>query len=178
MLPHVSDVEEFKIMSWVIEAAAASACKELGQKVEYQVGTMIETPRAALTAGEIARYSAFFSFGTNDLTQTTFGFSRDDVEAKFIPKYLEAGILSSSPFDSVDTVGVGRLVKMAVQEGRRTKPGLEVGVCGEHGGDPKSVEFFDEAGLNYVSCSAFRVPVARLAAAQAAMGEKSSAITK
>ena len=178
MLPLVSDVKEFKILRGVIEAAAASAFKELGQKVEYQVGTMIETPRAALTAGEIARYSDFFSFGTNDLTQTTFGFSRDDVEAKFIPKYLEAGILSSSPFDSVDTVGVGRLVKMAVQEGRRTKPGLEVGVCGEHGGDPKSVEFFDEAGLNYVSCSAFRVPVARLAAAQAAMGEKSSAITK
>ena len=177
MLPLVSSVEEFKILRKVVESAAAAAFKELGTEVEYQVGTMIETPRAALTAGEIAEHSDFFSFGTNDLTQTTFGFSRDDVEAKFIPKYLEMGIFQRSPFDSVDTVGVGRLVKLAVQEGRKSNPGLEVGICGEHGGDPKSIAFFDEAGLDYVSCSAFRVPVARLAAAHAALSEKTKAVT-
>jgi pyruvate,orthophosphate dikinase len=138
---------------------------------------MIETPRAALTAGEVARYSDFFSFGTNDLTQTTFGFSRDDVEAKFIPKYIEMGIIPQSPFDSVDPGGVGKLVKMAVEEGRRVKPNLEVGICGEHGGDPKSIALFNEAGLNYVSCSAFRVPVARLAAAHAALTKKTMAVT-
>ncbi len=145
--------------------------------LEVLIGTMIETPRAALRAGEIAEVADFFSFGTNDLTQTTFGFSRDDVEAKFIPKYLEMGIFQRSPFDSVDTVGVGRLVKLAVQEGRKSNPGLEVGICGEHGGDPKSIAFFDEAGLDYVSCSAFRVPVARLAAAHAALSEKTKAVT-
>jgi pyruvate,orthophosphate dikinase len=136
---------------------------------------MIETPRAALTASEIVQYSDFFSFGTNDLTQTTFGFSRDDVEAKFIPKYIEMGLLTQSPFDSIDTVGVGRLVKIAVEDGRRAKPGLEIGICGEHGGDPKSITFFNEAGLDYVSCSAYRVPVARLAAAQATLGKSSAA---
>ncbi|MDG7014117.1 MAG: pyruvate, phosphate dikinase [Nitrososphaerota archaeon] len=177
MLPLISSVEEFKILRKVIESAAEETFKELGAKVEYQVGTMIETPRAAVTAGEIAKYSDFFSFGTNDLTQTTFGFSRDDVEAKFIPKYLEAGIFARSPFDSVDTVGVGRLVKLAVLEGRKTNPGLEVGICGEHGGDPTSIAFFDEAGLDYVSCSAFRVPVARLAAAHATLSEKTKAVT-
>ena len=177
MLPLISSVEEFKILRKVIESAAEETFKELGAKVEYQVGSMIETPRAAVTAGEIAKYSDFFSFGTNDLTQTTFGFSRDDVEAKFIPKYLEAGIFARSPFDSVDTVGVGRLVKLAVLEGRKTNPGLEVGICGEHGGDPTSIAFFDEAGLDYVSCSAFRVPVARLAAAHATLSEKTKAVT-
>ena len=177
MLPLISSVEEFKILRKVVESAAEEAFKELGARVEYQVGTMIETPRAAVTAGEIAKYSDFFSFGTNDLTQTTFGFSRDDVEAKFIPKYLEEGIFARSPFDSVDTVGVGRLVKLAVQEGRKTNNQLEVGICGEHGGDPKSIAFFDEAGLDYVSCSAFRVPVARLAAAHAALSEKTKAVT-
>ena len=177
MLPLVSDVGEFEILRKVIESAAEAAFRELGASVEYQTGTMIETPRAALTAGEIAKYSDFFSFGTNDLTQTTFGFSRDDVEAKFIPKYLEMGILPQSPFDSVDIRGVGRLVKLAVEEGRRSKPALEVGICGEHGGDPKSIAFFAEAGLNYVSCSAFRVPVARLAAAHAAISQKTTAVT-
>ncbi|MDG6899435.1 MAG: pyruvate, phosphate dikinase, partial [Nitrososphaerota archaeon] len=177
MLPLISSVEEFKILRKVIESAAEETFKELGAKVEYQVGSMIETPRAAVTAGEIAKYSDFFSFGTNDLTQTTFGFSRDDVEAKFIPKYLEAGIFARSPFDSVDTVGVGRLVKLAVLEGRKTNPGLEVGICGEHGGDPRSIAFFDEAGLDYVSCSAFRVPVARLAAAHATLSDKTKAVT-
>ena len=134
-------------------------------------------PRAALTAAEIAKISDFFSFGTNDLTQTTFGFSRDDVEAKFIPRYIEMGILTQSPFDSVDPSGVGKLVKMAVKDGREVKPDLEVGICGEHGGDPKSIAFFSEAGLNYVSCSAFRVPIARLAAAHAAMAKKTTAVT-
>ena len=138
---------------------------------------MIETPRAALTAAEIAKLSDFFSFGTNDLTQMTFGFSRDDVEAKFIPKYIEMGILPQSPFDSVDASGVGKLVRIAVQDGRSVKPSLEVGICGEHGGDPRSIRLFAEAGLNYVSCSAFRVPVARLAAAHAALASGSSAVT-
>jgi pyruvate,orthophosphate dikinase len=138
---------------------------------------MIETPRAALTAAEIASHSDFFSFGTNDLTQTTFAFSRDDVEAKFIPKYLEMGILEKSPFDSVDVSGVGQLVRLAVEGGRKVKPELEVGICGEHGGDPRSIAFFNEAGLNYVSCSAFRVPIARLAAAQAMISSKDVAST-
>ena len=177
MIPLVAVAGEFKFLRGVIEAAAESLFKELGERVEFQVGTMIETPRAALTAGEIAESSEFFSFGTNDLTQTTFGFSRDDVEAKFIPKYIEMGIIPQSPFDSVDTAGVGRLVRMAVEEGRRVNPALEVGICGEHGGDPKSIAFFAEAGLNYVSCSAFRVPVARMAAAHAAMARKTTAVT-
>ncbi len=177
MVPLVALAGEFKYLRGVVEAAAEEAFREAGGRVEYQVGTMIETPRAALTAAEIARHSDFFSFGTNDLTQTTFGFSRDDVEAKFIPKYLEMKILPQSPFDSVDAAGVGKLVRMAVEEGRGVKPDLEVGVCGEHGGDPKSIAFFSEAGLNYVSCSAFRVPIARLAAAHAALGAKTSAVT-
>ncbi|HXY56447.1 MAG TPA: pyruvate, phosphate dikinase [Nitrososphaerales archaeon] len=177
MIPLVALAGEFRYLRGVVEGAAEGIFKELGTRISYNVGTMIETPRAALTASEIAQYSDFFSFGTNDLTQTTFGFSRDDVEAKFIPKYLEMGILAKSPFDSIDTSGVGRLVKMAVADGRRVKPELEIGICGEHGGDPKSIAFFSEAGLNYVSCSAFRVPVARLAAAQAALGSKTVAVT-
>jgi len=177
MIPLVAHAGEFKFLRGIVESAARGLFEELGAKAEYQVGTMIETPRAALTAAEMAKDSDFFSFGTNDLTQTTFGFSRDDVEAKFIPKYIEVGILPQSPFDSVDVTGVGKLVKMAVQDGRRVKPNLEVGICGEHGGDPKSIGFFSEAGLNYVSCSPFRVPVARLAAAHAAMGTKASAGT-
>ncbi len=177
MIPLVAIAGEFRFLRGVVEAAAEEIFTELGARVDYQVGTMIETPRAALTASEIAKYSDFFSFGTNDLTQTTFGFSRDDVEAKFIPKYMEMGLLPQSPFDSIDTAGVGKLVKMAVEEGRRVKPSLEVGICGEHGGDPKSIAFFDESGLDYVSCSSFRVPVARLAAAHAAHAEKTSAVT-
>jgi pyruvate,orthophosphate dikinase len=177
MVPLVAHAGEFKFLRGVVESAARELFGKVGATVDFQVGTMIETPRAALTASEIAQHSDFFSFGTNDLTQTTFGFSRDDVEAKFIPKYIEMGILPQSPFDSVDVTGVGRLVRMAVQDGRRVKPSLEIGICGEHGGDPKSIAFFAEAGLNYVSCSAFRVPVARLAAAHAAMTEKTSAVT-
>jgi pyruvate, orthophosphate dikinase len=177
MIPLVALAEEFSFLRGVVESSAERLFKELGANAEFQVGTMIETPRAALTAAEIAKLSDFFSFGTNDLTQTTFGFSRDDVEAKFIPKYIEMGILTQSPFDSVDGAGVGKLVKMAVQDGRSVKPFLEVGICGEHGGDPKSIRLFAEAGLNYVSCSAFRVPVARLAAAHAALASATSSVT-
>jgi pyruvate,orthophosphate dikinase len=177
MIPLVAHVGEFSFLRSVVERAAESLFSEMGEKAKYQVGTMIETPRAALTAGQIAEHSDFFSFGTNDLTQTTFGFSRDDVEAKFIPQYVEMGILQNSPFDSVDPIGVGKLVRLAVQEGRKVKPQLEIGICGEHGGDPKSIAFFSEAGLNYVSCSAYRVPIARLAAAQAALVKKTLAVT-
>ena len=177
MIPLVALAKEFSFLRDVVESSAKELFRDLGADVDFQVGTMIETPRAALTATEIAKLSDFFSFGTNDLTQMTFGFSRDDVEAKFIPKYIEMGILPQSPFDSVDTSGVGKLVKIAVQDGRSVKPSLEVGICGEHGGDPRSIRLFAEAGLNYVSCSAFRVPVARLAAAHAALASGSSAVT-
>jgi pyruvate,orthophosphate dikinase len=133
---------------------------------------MIEVPRGALVAGEIADFAEFFSFGTNDLTQTTYGYSRDDAEGKFLVQYLEQGILKENPFQTLDREGVGRLMRMAVKEGRQTTPDLEIGICGEHGGDPRSVEFCHELGLDYVSCSPFRIPVARLAAAQAAINEK------
>ncbi len=169
MLPLVSDKEELILLKGVIDAAAHKTFEELGETLEYKVGTMIETPRAALTAGEIAVYADFFSFGTNDLTQATFAFSRDDMEGKFMAKYLEAKILPESPFEVLDANGVGKLVELAVTEGRKTKPGLEIGICGEHGGEPRSIDFFHRVGLNYVSCSGFRIPVARLAAAQAAL---------
>ena len=130
---------------------------------------MIEIPRAALTAGEIAEYAQFFSFGTNDLTQTTFGFSRDDAEGKFLGRYVEQKILARNPFETLDTTGVGRLMRMAVEEGRSARADLKCGICGEHGGDPESIYFCHELGLDYVSCSPFRVPIARLAAAQAAI---------
>jgi pyruvate,orthophosphate dikinase len=141
---------------------------ETGTSIPYLVGTMIELPRAALMAGEIAKAADFFSFGTNDLTQTTFGLSRDDA-ASFLPHYIESGILIDDPFRVLDRSGVGQLVQIATWEGRRQKPMLKVGVCGEHGGEPTSVEFFHQVGLDYVSCSPFRVPVARLAAAHAAL---------
>ncbi|MEK7806947.1 MAG: putative PEP-binding protein, partial [Chloroflexota bacterium] len=152
-----------------LTAVADRVQQRLGINVPYKFGTMIETPRAALTAGEIARESEFFSFGTNDLTQMTYGFSRDDAEGKFLRSYVNEGILPADPFATMDTEGVGVLVRMAVKAGRETRPGLEIGICGEHGGDPASIEFCHRAGLNYVSCSPFRVPVARLAAAQAAL---------
>ena len=169
MLPLVSGKEELILLKGVIDAAAQRTFEELGETLEYQVGTMIETPRAALTAGEIAAHAEFFSFGTNDLTQATFAFSRDDMEAKFMAKYLQEKLLPVSPFEVLDVDGVGKLVALAVEAGRRTKPGLEIGICGEHGGDPRSIDFFHRVGLNYVSCSGFRIPVARLAAAQAAL---------
>jgi len=141
------------------------------------IGTMIETPRAALTAGPIAASAEFFSFGTNDLTQMTWGFSRDDVEGEFLPLYLREGIVSVSPFESIDRTGVGALVRTAVADGRAVRPDLTVGVCGEHGGDPASVGFFHDAGLDYVSCSPFRVPVARLEAGRAVVLAAAAALT-
>lgn len=134
------------------------------------IGTMIETPRAAIRADEMAQVADFFSFGTNDLTQMTFGFSRDDVESRMMPLYLEAGLLKRNPFESVDQTGVGELIQMAVQRGRKTKKTIKLGVCGEHGGDPESISFFYRVGLDYVSCSPYRVPIARLCAAQAVIG--------
>jgi pyruvate,orthophosphate dikinase len=139
---------------------------------------MIEIPRAALTAAEIAKHAEFFSFGTNDLTQMTYGYSRDDAERNFLLKYVEDGILEVNPFQTVDREGVGRLMKMAVEEGRQTRPDLEVGICGEHGGDPDSIEFCHMIGQNYVSCSPFRVPVARLAAAQSALKHRGISIAE
>lgn len=144
-----------------------------GVKFDYMVGTMIEIPRAALTADEIAKEAEFFSFGTNDLTQMTFGFSRDDT-GKIIKEYLDKGIFDDDPFQSIDQVGVGKLVKMAVELGKQTRPNIKLGICGEHGGDPKSIAFCNEIGLHYVSCSPFRVPIARLAAAQAAITQKNA----
>ena len=140
-----------------------------GRTLEYSVGTMIELPRAALTADAIAEVADFFSFGTNDLTQTVFGLSRDDA-GKFLPQYVEAGIYPKDPFISIDVAGVGALVRIAAERGRTAKPGLKLGICGEHGGDPASIAFCEAVGLDYVSCSPYRVPVARLAAAQASLG--------
>ena len=144
--------------------------EQQGVEVPYKIGTMIELPRAALTADQIAGSAEFFSFGTNDLTQMTWGFSRDDVEASFFSTYLEHGVFPVSPFESLDIEGVGALVRKAVDLGRATRPDLHLGVCGEHGGDPRSVHFFDDVGLDYVSCSPFRVPVARLEAGRSAVG--------
>jgi pyruvate,orthophosphate dikinase len=140
-----------------------------GVSFSYTAGTMIEIPRAALLADELAEIAEFFSFGTNDLTQTTLGFSRDDAEGKFLPHYLEKKILKENPFVVLDRKGVGQLMKIAVEKGRKTRPGLQVGICGEHGGEPNSVEFCHQIGLDFVSCSPYRVPIARLAAAQAAV---------
>lgn len=140
--------------------------EEMGVKVDYKVGTMIEIPRAALTADRIAEEAEFFSFGTNDLTQMTFGYSRDDA-GKFLKEYEDKGILPDDPFQTLDQEGVGQLVEMGVKKGRNTRPDLKVGICGEHGGDPRSIDFCHRVGLNYVSCSPYRVPIARLAAAQA-----------
>jgi pyruvate,orthophosphate dikinase len=148
--------------------------KELKVKLSYSVGTMIEVPRGALTADEIAQTAEFFSFGTNDLTQTALGISRDDM-GNFLNPYLENEVFTKNPFASLDQTGVGQLVKIAIEKGRATRPDIKLGICGEHGGDPDSVKFFHRVGLNYVSCSPFRVPVARLAAAQAAIEEKRAA---
>ena len=143
--------------------------RESGTTIDYIIGTMIELPRAAITAGAIAEFADFFSFGTNDLTQTVFGLSRDDA-GKFLPRYVELGILAKDPFVTLDIEGVGAMVRIAAEKGRAAKPGLKLGICGEHGGDPASIAFCEEVGLDYVSCSPYRVPVARLAAAQAALG--------
>jgi pyruvate,orthophosphate dikinase len=166
MVPLVGTVAELKMQEEIIRNVAAQVFAEKGIEVDYLVGTMIEIPRAALTADEIAHHAEFFSFGTNDLTQMTFGYSRDDA-AKFLPIYIEKGLLKHDPFQILDQTGVGQLVEMAVQKGKATRPDIKLGICGEHGGEPSSVEFCHRAGLAYVSCSPFRVPIARLAAAQA-----------
>ena len=168
MIPLVGEVKELKYVKDVVVKAADAVLAEAGSNMKYKVGTMIEIPRAALTADEIAKEAEFFSFGTNDLTQMTFGFSRDDA-GKFLGAYYEKKIYENDPFARVDQIGVGKLIKMAATLGRETRPDLHLGVCGEHGGDPSSVEFFHKVGLDYVSCSPFRVPIARLAAAQAAI---------
>jgi pyruvate,orthophosphate dikinase len=169
MVPLVGAVQELEVIREDTIQILDDVAKETGQDLDALVGTMIEVPRAALTAGQIAEAADFFSFGTNDLTQMGWGFSRDDVEAAFFSRYLELGIFGVSPFESLDRDGIGRLVTIAVEEGRATKPDLKIGVCGEHGGDPESVHFFHEAGLDYVSCSPFRVPVARLEAGRASI---------
>jgi len=170
MIPLTVNRAEMELLTgWVREEAEATFART-GTRVAYLVGTMVETPRAALVAGEIAEVAEFFSFGTNDLTQMTFGFSRDDVEGRFMPEYLERGLLRISPFEELDRDGVGRLVRWATEQGRSSRADLKLGICGEHGGDPASVQFCHEAGLDYVSCSPYRVPIARLAAAHAALG--------
>jgi pyruvate,orthophosphate dikinase len=169
MVPLIAGKAELDLVKARIDAMAAAVARETGTRVDYQVGTMIELPRAALRAAEIAASAEFFSFGTNDLTQTTFGISRDDA-ASFLGTYMARGILASDPFVTIDREGVGELVRMGVERGRKARPKLKVGICGEHGGDPASVAFCHEIGLDYVSCSPFRVPIARLAAAQAALG--------
>ena len=171
MIPLVGEKKELKFVKDIVVEVAEQVKKEKGSDMQYHIGTMIEIPRAALTAGQIAEEAEFFSFGTNDLTQMTFGFSRDDA-GKFLDSYYKAKIYESDPFARLDQTGVGRLVELAVKEGRATRPELKCGICGEHGGDPSSVEFCHKVGLNYVSCSPFRVPIARLAAAQAALHEK------
>ena len=172
MIPLVSHVNELRTQRRLVEAEAQEVMEEEQQEIPYKLGTMIEIPRAALTADEIASSAEFFSFGTNDLTQTVFGISRDDAESGFLLHYMEADVLPDNPFATLDVDGVGKIMQMAVELGRGVRPDLEIGICGEHGGDPRSVEFCHRIGLNYVSCSPFRVPVARLAAAQAAVQDK------
>jgi pyruvate,orthophosphate dikinase len=171
MLPVIFGRPEFDLVKPIIVSTAEAVAKETGVTVPYIVGTMIELPRAALRAGEIAESAEFFSFGTNDLTQTTLGISRDDA-ASFLGIYTAKGLLPADPFVTIDTEGVGELVKIAAERGRKARPGLHLGICGEHGGDPASIAFCETAHLDYVSCSPFRIPIARLAAAQAALGRK------
>jgi pyruvate,orthophosphate dikinase len=169
MVPLVGAVQELEVVREESEKIIADVARETGVEVDTLIGTMIEVPRAALTAGQIAEAAEFFSFGTNDLTQMGWAFSRDDVEGAFFSRYIDLGIFGVSPFETLDSEGIGRLVKLAVEEGRATNPKLKIGVCGEHGGDPESVHFFHHAGLDYVSCSPFRVPVARLEAGRASL---------
>jgi len=170
MIPLTVTREELGLARGWVQAEVDAATKGMKNPPHITIGTMIETPRAAVRADEIAEEADFFSFGTNDLTQMTFGFSRDDVESRMMPAYLEQGLLKRNPFETIDRGGVGELVKMGATRGRSVKKGLKLGVCGEHGGDPESIQLFYEAGLDYVSCSPFRVPIARLAAAQAVIG--------
>ena len=171
MIPLVGDDKELKFVKKTVVETADEEIKAAGSDLKYEVGTMIEIPRAALTADEIAKDADFFCFGTNDLTQMTFGFSRDDA-GKFLTAYYDTKIYENDPFAKLDQVGVGKLMEMAIKLGRASNPKLHVGICGEHGGDPSSVAFCDKIGLDYVSCSPFRVPIARLAAAQAAIAHK------
>ena len=171
MVPLVGNHKELRYQKGIIDSTAEQVFSERNDKIDYMVGTMIEVPRAAVTAHQIAEVAEFFSFGTNDLTQMTLGFSRDDI-GKFLPIYLDKGILKNDPFQILDQNGVGQLIREAVFKGRGKRPMLKCGICGEHGGEPSSVEFCHYAGLNYVSCSPFRVPIARLAAAHAALKEK------
>jgi pyruvate, orthophosphate dikinase len=173
MVPLIATKAELDLVKARIDAIAEAVASERGTKVDYQVGTMIELPRASLRAGEIAQSAEFFSFGTNDLTQTTYGISRDDA-ASFLGTYVARGVLPSDPFVSIDREGVGELMRIGVERGRKMRPKLKMGICGEHGGDPASVAFCHEIGLDYVSCSPFRVPIARLAAAQAALGKSAA----
>ena len=168
MIPLVGTPTELDFCAERLRAVLDEVLEERSMKLTFRIGTMIEVPRAALVAEELARTAEFFSFGTNDLTQMTFGYSRDD-SGSFLPEYVDRGVLPNDPFQSLDTAGVGRLVRMACEEGRRARPDLKLGICGEHGGDPRSIRFCHEAGLDYVSCSPYRVPVARLAAARAAL---------
>jgi pyruvate,orthophosphate dikinase len=170
MIPLVAFNTEFELQAELVHTVADEVFREYGVKLDYTVGTMIELPRAALTADEIAKSAQFFSFGTNDLTQTTLGLSRDD-SSRFLPGYVQRNIIANDPFQTLDASGVGQLVRIAVERGQSTQPDIKIGICGEHGGDPASVKFFHQVGLDYVSCSAFRVPVARLAAAHAALQE-------
>lgn len=172
MIPLTGHVNELKLIQPMLEQIATSVMEEKGVTFEYKFGTMIEIPRAGLTADQVAGEAEFFSFGTNDLTQFTFGYSRDDAERNFLVKYVEDGILPKNPFQTIDRDGVGQLMKITVEKGRSTRLDLECGICGEHGGDPNSIEWCHLIGLNYVSCSPFRVPIARLAAAHAALDHK------
>jgi pyruvate,orthophosphate dikinase len=169
MIPLVGHVNELRETRRILEGEVERIVEAAGHEIDYKFGTMIEVPRGALTADEIATEAEFFSFGTNDLTQMTYGYSRDDAEGKFLLQYVDRKILPVNPFQVLDATGVGQLVRMGVEKGRATKPQLKIGICGEHGGDPESIAFCHEVGLDYVSCSPFRVPVARLAAAQAAL---------
>jgi pyruvate,orthophosphate dikinase len=173
MIPLTASVQEMEITKEATAKVLAEVEEQTGVHVHTLIGTMIEVPRAAMIAGEIAKSAEFFSFGTNDLTQMGWGFSRDDVEGAFFSRYIELGVFGVSPFEAIDPDGVGRMVRIASEEGRAARPSLELGVCGEHGGDPDSVHFFHQVGLNYVSCSPFRVPVARLEAGRAVVLESS-----
>ena len=168
MIPLIGTRKELKLQEEIVRSVADKVFAERGDKIDYMVGTMIEIPRACLTADKIAEVAEFFSFGTNDLTQMGFGYSRDDA-GKFLPIYIEKGILKNDPFQVLDQEGIGQLIEMGIDKGRSTNGKLKIGICGEHGGEPSSVEFCVRAGMNYVSCSPFRVPIARLAAAQAAL---------
>ena len=172
MIPGVGTIEEMRVTYEAAKAVADEVILTRGVEVRYRIGTMVELPRACVVAGDLATIAEFFSFGTNDLTQTAYGYSRDDAEASFIPQYLEQKILKDDPFQVLDRVGVGELMRMGVERGRATRPSLKIGICGEHGGEPSSVAFCDELGLDYVSCSPYRVPIARLAAAQSALGAR------